>query len=104
ATVEVAAQQLGRNVPHIIIKCGAHGAVAFSHDELLWALALPVTPLDTTAAGDCFNAGFLYGLLNGHSLAEGLHYGNIAGGLSTQGPGAMCAPTYAELSAYVKQE
>jgi sugar/nucleoside kinase (ribokinase family) len=104
ATVEVAAQQLGHDVPHVIIKCGAQGAVAFSRGQFLRSPALPVAPVDTTAAGDCFNAGFLYGLLNGHSLAECLHYGNIAGGLSTQGPGATCAPTYAELSAYVKQE
>jgi sugar/nucleoside kinase (ribokinase family) len=103
-TVELAAQQLGQDIPHVIIKCGAQGAVAFSQGQLLRAAALPVTPVDTTAAGDCFNAGFLYGLLNGHSLAECLRYGNIAGGLSTQGPGATCAPTYAELSAYVEKE
>ncbi|MBI1878099.1 MAG: carbohydrate kinase family protein [Chloroflexi bacterium] len=104
ATVELAAQQLGQDIPHVIIKCGAQGAVAFSQGQLLRSPALPVTPVDTTAAGDCFNAGFLYGLLNGHSLAECLQYGNIAGGLSTQGPGAARAPTYAELSAYVKQK
>jgi sugar/nucleoside kinase (ribokinase family) len=79
-------------------------AVAFSGGQLLHSPALAVTPVDSTAAGDCFNAGFLYGLLNGHALAECLQYGNIAGGLSTQGSGATRTPTYAELSAYVKRE
>ena len=104
ATVELAARQLGQDIPHVIIKWGAQGAVAFSQGNLLHSPGLKVTPLDTTAAGDCFNAGFLLGLLNGHPLAECLYYGNIVGGLSTQGPGATRAPTYAELLGYVKKE
>jgi sugar/nucleoside kinase (ribokinase family) len=42
---------------------------------------------DTTGAGDSFNAGFLYGLLNGKSAAVSLKMGNAAGYLMITAPG-----------------
>jgi sugar/nucleoside kinase (ribokinase family) len=46
-----------------------------------------LSPLDTTGAGDCFNAGSLAARPEGRPLPECLRWGNLAGGLSTEGTG-----------------
>jgi sugar/nucleoside kinase (ribokinase family) len=46
--------------------------------------AIEVEPVDTTGAGDCFNAGFLYAWLNGEAIQDCLRMGNVCGGLSTE--------------------
>ena len=43
--------------------------------------------MDTTGAGDCFNAGFIAGLLTGLQPPEALALGCATGGASTQGTG-----------------
>jgi sugar/nucleoside kinase (ribokinase family) len=50
--------------------------------------------VDTTGAGDNFNSGFLFGQINGFSLANSLRIANICGGLSVEGfGGASTSPT-----------
>jgi ribokinase len=58
--------------------------------------ALAVAPLDTTGAGDCFNAGFITAWLEGRSLRECLRWGNVVGGLSTEGLGGTGRPVRRE--------
>ncbi|MEZ4635565.1 MAG: carbohydrate kinase family protein [Caldilineaceae bacterium] len=63
---------------------------------------LPVTPVDTTGAGDSFDAGFLYAFVNGLSLDECMRYGAVCGGLSTTGPGGISAlPTLSEVELWL---
>jgi sugar/nucleoside kinase (ribokinase family) len=47
----------------------------------------PVQPVDSTGAGDCFNAGLVAGLLRGLALPEAAALGCAAGAASTQAPG-----------------
>jgi len=42
---------------------------------------------DTVGAGDSFDAGFLYGVLNGWSLEKSLQLGCVCGALSTRSSG-----------------
>jgi sugar/nucleoside kinase (ribokinase family) len=72
----------------VVVKAGADGAYAYQKGQLLHMPALNLKPLDTTGAGDCFNAGFLRAWLDGYPLETCLRWGNIVGGLSTQGYGA----------------
>jgi sugar/nucleoside kinase (ribokinase family) len=73
--------------PCVVIKDGAGGAYACEAGKIAYAPALPVQPLDTTGAGDTFDAGFVAARLDGKQLTECLQWGNIVGGLSTLGAG-----------------
>jgi len=83
----------------IVLKEGAAGATAFvTGQPPVHTPALPVTPLDTTGAGDAFDAGFLYSFLQGASLDASLAYGAVCGGLSTTAAGGVDAlPTRDEV-------
>jgi sugar/nucleoside kinase (ribokinase family) len=97
-----AAAQLGEFCPLVIVKAGKDGAFARS-GELSWhSPALNVEVVDTTGAGDVFNAGFLAADLRGESIETCLRIGNICGGLSTtKHGGTAAAPTLAELEKYL---
>ncbi|HLJ66984.1 MAG TPA: PfkB family carbohydrate kinase [Chloroflexota bacterium] len=70
-----------------VIKCGERGCVGWRGRERFEIPALPVAAVETTGAGDNFNAGLIYGLLRGWSFETCLRCGNIAGGLSTRSLG-----------------
>lgn len=54
-----------------VLKCGSRGCVICTGDELFEIPAYPVErAVDTTGAGDCFAAGFLWGLSEGFALAD----------------------------------
>jgi len=53
------------------------------------APALKVDVVDTTGAGDTFDAGFLYGWLNGWELQRAMQLGCVCGSLSTQMAGGV---------------
>jgi sugar/nucleoside kinase (ribokinase family) len=68
----------------VVIKAGADGCVAACGERRYQQPAIPVQAIDTTGAGDNFNAGFIYGLLHHYPFEQSLRCANIAGGLSTQ--------------------
>ena len=45
--------------------------------------------VDTTGAGDGFDAGFVYGILEGYDLEKTALYGNVVGSLVVRKRGAM---------------
>lgn len=73
--------------PLVVVKDGANGSHAWAAGQMLHAPSIDVTPVDTTGAGDCFNAGFLRAWLDGRPLPECLRWGNVVGGLSTTARG-----------------
>ncbi len=91
-TVEEALERLAAVVPLVVVKCGAKGALARRADAVYRAPAIDVNVQDTTGAGDCFNAGFVFGYLRGEPLENCLRLGNIVGGLSTTAPGSSGVP------------
>jgi sulfofructose kinase len=83
----------------LCVTLGARGALALEGDILLSAPGIPVTPVDTTGAGDVFRAGFIFGLLAGWPVAETLRFANRAAALSCTRLGAISGvPTLAEIT------
>ncbi|MGA1368890.1 MAG: carbohydrate kinase family protein [Blastocatellia bacterium] len=73
----------------VVLKRGAQGAMVRTDGEIVIALPPPVTPVDTTGAGDCFDAGFLAAWRRRLSLKTCLEVGNLCGALSTTAPGGL---------------
>lgn len=84
--------------PTVVVKLGAAGALACRADrEIDRVQAIAIEPVDTTGAGDSFNAGFLRGWLDGASVRDCLELGVVCGGLSTRAEGGIDGqPTFAE--------
>jgi sugar/nucleoside kinase (ribokinase family) len=101
-TLDAAASQLRVLVPTLVIKDGGKGAHAWHADAHHHAPSINITPLDTTGAGDVFNAGFFAAHFMGQDLSTCLRWGNISGGLSTRGyGGCSTAPTLVELQEWL---
>jgi sugar/nucleoside kinase (ribokinase family) len=86
-SVEDALDLLGSIVPLIAVKCGKDGARIQDGTRRFTVPGIVVDPLDTIGAGDSFNAGFLFGWLNGERPEQCAEAGNICGALSTQKAG-----------------
>ncbi|MBI3961165.1 MAG: carbohydrate kinase family protein [Deinococcus sp.] len=94
-----ALSELAKYVAVPVVKLGAKGAMSIDEQgEVITVPTLSVTPLDTTGAGDAFDAGFLYGYLKSYPRRDCLALGNICGALSvTKLGGATGIPREAEL-------
>ncbi len=83
----------------VALKLGANGSALLHERKFYFAAPHNVAALDTTGAGDCFDAGFLFAWLNGHAPTECLRIANVCGALSTRGLGGIAAfPTLEQLS------
>jgi sugar/nucleoside kinase (ribokinase family) len=87
-------------VARVALKLGSNGAALLWDGAFFSGAACRVTPVDTTGAGDSFDAGFLYAWLQGREPARCLQAGNICGALSTEAYGGIAGfPTTQRLSA-----
>jgi sugar/nucleoside kinase (ribokinase family) len=73
--------------PRVVVKLGERGALCADGRSRCQVSLPPVTPVDATGAGDCFNAGLIAGLLDGRNLPQAAALGCAAGALSTAAPG-----------------
>ena len=71
----------------IVAKLGAAGCTALDRGNPVHVPAFPVKPVDTTGAGDSFNAGFLHAWTQGMPVQESLRFGAACGALSTRAMG-----------------
>jgi sugar/nucleoside kinase (ribokinase family) len=67
---------------HVVVKLGAAGSRVVGNGDELRAAARRARVVDTTGAGDAFNAGFLVARLRGASLGRALALGNRLGAQS----------------------
>ena len=66
---------------------------------------IPVNLVDATAAGDCFDGGFLTEWLRTKDLLQAARYGNVAASLSVQHFGAVSSlPSRDETESGLRKE
>ncbi|OPH52058.1 carbohydrate kinase [Paenibacillus ferrarius] len=89
---------------HVVIKLGPKGAITMKDGLQLAHSGFVVDVVDTTGAGDSFNAGYLYGYLTGQSVESCLLYGNVCGAMSVGSYGGSTGtPDCEGLSAFIRQ-
>ena len=98
-----AAREFAKTAGMAVIKMGKKGSIAVKDGKLYQAAPYTVEVVDTTGAGDSFNAGFVYGFLRGKSMEECLRCGNGCGALSVTALGGNTGfPTEEKLETFIK--
>ena len=104
-SAEEAAREFARTAGMAVIKMGKKGSIAVKDGRLYQAAPYIVEVVDTTGAGDSFNAGFVYGFLRGKSMEECLKCGNGCGALSVTALGGNTGfPTEEKLETFIKNQ
>lgn len=75
----------------VVIKRGAVGCITLDEGTVVRVPAFVSTVIDTTGAGDSFDAGFLHAWLRGMDLVQVLRWASACGSLSTRGVGGTTA-------------
>ena len=95
---------LGRGARKVIVKLGEQGALLVTKNEVQFWPAIPVTAVDTTAAGDAFNAAFAAALTKGLSESDAGHYATAAAACSVTRAGAQPSmPSHSEVDGLLKK-
>lgn len=113
--LDKAARQLkaAYGIKALLATLGADGCFALVNGERIDAPGFAVKTVDTTAAGDSFTGGFLYGLLQGCTpieerpaaqIRDMLTFANAVGALTTTRKGAISAlPSYGEVLEFLQE-
>ncbi|MGH8900776.1 MAG: carbohydrate kinase family protein [Egibacteraceae bacterium] len=102
-TVEDALGTLADLVDTVIIKRGGAGATAIQHGQRYDIASIPLAAVDTTGAGDCFNAGFIHARLTGHRLPDCLAAAVACGAAAITDLGSSAAPNLVELQQWLSR-
>ncbi len=81
--------KLNEYFPVVVLKCGAQGAWVSCNGKVSYQKAPTVSVVDTTGAGDAFNAGFLKEWLSHRSIEKCLINGIKVGSASVQYRGGI---------------
>ena len=102
---ETAHRLLELGARNVALKLGERGAFLAGQDcEPTHIAAFAVEAIDTTAAGDCFNAAFACRLIAGDTPANAARYANAAAAICVTRAGAQSAmPSAADVEEFLRQ-
>ena len=104
-TAREAAQDFAARGCMAVVKMGKKGALCCRAGKVWTKAGFSVEAVDTTGAGDSFNAGFVYGFLKGLDPDSALELGNGCGALSCTGLGGNTMfPGWDRLQAFIKAQ
>lgn len=88
----------------VIVKLGDQGSLYCGPDRTFASPPFPVQAVDSTAAGDTFNAALAVSLAAGAVMEDAMRFANAAAAISVTRPGAQTsAPARAEVDALLAQ-
>jgi sugar/nucleoside kinase (ribokinase family) len=101
--LESALRKLAAYGPLVVVKAGARGCMTMEEDDVVEVSSFPVAAVDTTGAGDSFDAGFLHAWRSERPLRDCLRWAAACGALSTRALGGTSAqPTADDVRALVE--
>ena len=102
-TARSALKVLAQLVPCAVIKRGRRGAIAIKDNQVFTHSGFKIAAVDTTGAGDSFDAGFVSAYLRKEPVPECLRMGNACGALSARKPGGTAGqPSRRELDDFLQ--
>jgi ribokinase len=102
---EIAAKVAGLGAHRVILKLGDCGSYLYAAGEGFLAPAFKVNAVDTTAAGDTFNAALAVAIAEGSPMPHALRFANAAAAVSVTRMGAQAsAPTRAEVDRMLAED
>ncbi|MBA2306500.1 MAG: carbohydrate kinase family protein [Acidobacteria bacterium] len=88
----------------VVITQGGQGSLVVTATETIRTPAFPVAVRDTTGAGDCFNAAFIHGHLEGWALERTALFATAAAAISITAVGAQSGlPTRQAVDEFLQQ-
>jgi len=88
----------------VVLKRGEQGCLVATADQIIEVPGFPITVRDTAAAGDSFDAAFVYGYLHHYSLSQAAVLANAMGAAKVQKMGSGTkVPTAKELMAILRR-
>jgi sugar/nucleoside kinase (ribokinase family) len=104
-SVSLALEKLNEKVPVVVIKRGEKGAVGRHKSKTVKVNPFSIKPVDTTGAGDSFDAGFIYYYLHKNKdFKASIEFANALGALSCLYiGGAEKMITEADVQAFMNQ-
>jgi ribokinase len=96
--IKAASQLSAMGVGCVIVTLGGEGVQLVQHGTAKAFSAIPVDPVDSTAAGDAFNGALACALAEGKPVEEAIPFANAAGALAVTRRGAQSSlPTRDEI-------
>ncbi|RQD70288.1 MAG: ribokinase [Tindallia sp. MSAO_Bac2] len=96
---------LKKGVRQVVVTLGEKGSLAINKEQIIEGKPYQVKAVDTTAAGDTYNAALLIALMEDKGMKESLDFANAAGALATTRIGAQSSlPTRNEVLELIKKD
>jgi len=105
-TVEQAAAILSRYAKNVVVKLGRTGALAQTGEQVWRVPGFTVRAIDTTGAGDSFNAGLIYArAILGRPMPAAMRFANACGAIAvTTVGGANNVPGAATVDKFIEKQ
>ena len=92
SNIREAIDSIKKHIKILAIKRGNQGSAVFYENNLKdMPPFLNEKVIDTTGAGDSYNAGFIFKYINGYNITECQKFGNLMGAVSTTAAGGVKA-------------
>jgi ribokinase len=103
--VNAAAKKLLQFGPEVVvITLGERGCLVVTENDQFRVPAFKIKVVDTTGAGDAFNAGFIVALHRKKKLKEAAQFANAVAALKCTKLGAQSSPTLKEVKAFLSRK